>query len=63
MNFDDYWDTVQLGPSVGPPLAAMSADDRARLQSRMLELVPVAADGRLIFSARAHAVKGQSSQR
>jgi len=22
-DFDDYWTTVRLGPSVGPPLAAM----------------------------------------
>src|SRR5207253_2778116 len=30
-DFDNYWTTVLGGPSVGPQLAALSSEDRARL--------------------------------
>ena len=58
-NFDDYWATIRLGPSVGPPLAAMTGADLARLEARMLELLPAGPDGRVVYSARANAVKGR----
>lgn len=58
--FDDYWATVQLGPSVGPPIARMTEADRARLQLRMRELLPTDADGRITYGAVANAVRGRS---
>jgi hypothetical protein len=58
-DFDDYWTTVRLGPSVGPPLAAISDAERARLEARMRDVLPADARGRITVSARAHAVKGR----
>ncbi|MBP6716864.1 MAG: GNAT family N-acetyltransferase [Acidobacteria bacterium] len=59
-NFDDYWATVRLGPSVGPPLAAMSADALAQLEAQMRAQLPVDANGQITYRARAHAVKGRA---
>jgi hypothetical protein len=58
-DFDDYWATVQLGPSVGRPLAAMSRENAARLKERMRERLPADPAGRITYGARANAVKGR----
>jgi SAM-dependent methyltransferase len=58
-DFDDYWTTIQGGPSVGRGLATMSAADLAILKSRMEARLPADADGRITCSARANAVKGR----
>ena len=58
-NFDDYWTTVRLGPSVGPPLAAMADDDLARLERRMRDVLSSDATGQITYGARANAVKGR----
>ena len=58
-NFDDYWATIHLGPSVGPPLAAMAASDVSRLRDRMRADLPTDAMGRITYSAIANAVKGR----
>jgi SAM-dependent methyltransferase len=58
-DFDDYWATIFGGPSVGPSLAAMAADDLQRLKARMRRLLPADAAGRVTYSARANAVKGR----
>jgi SAM-dependent methyltransferase len=58
-NFDDYWTTVLGGPSVGPQLAAMSAEQVSALKGRMRALLPTDAAGRITYGARAHAVKGR----
>lgn len=58
-SFADYWSTVLGGPSVGARLAALSGDDTARLQARLRERLPTAADGSITYSARANAVKGR----
>ncbi|TAK17055.1 MAG: methyltransferase domain-containing protein [Acidobacteria bacterium] len=60
-DFADYWATIRMGPSVGPPLAAMAAADLARLEARMRELLAPDASGRITYSARANAVKGRVS--
>jgi len=57
-NFDDYWATILLAPSVGPKLKAIAADDLARLNARMRERLPADAAGRITYGARANAVKG-----
>ncbi len=57
-SLDDYWQTVQQGPSVGPTLAAMSDADRATLQARLAVRLPPDASGRVTYAARAHAVRG-----
>jgi len=58
-DFDDYWTTILGGASVGPGLAAMSSEDRARLEARMRARLPVDATGRITCSAVANAVKGR----
>jgi SAM-dependent methyltransferase len=58
-DFDDYWATVQGGPSVGPSLAAMAADDLVALKARMRALLPPDAGGRITYGATANAVKGR----
>jgi SAM-dependent methyltransferase len=58
-DFDDYWTTILGGPSVGPPLAAMTSADLALLNARMRERLPTDAAGRITYSARANAVKGR----
>ena len=58
-NFDEYWATVLKGPSVSGKLAAMTPADLARLQDRMRSRLPADADGRIVCSARANAVRGR----
>jgi ubiquinone/menaquinone biosynthesis C-methylase UbiE len=58
-DFDDYWATVQGGPSAGPVLGTMPPAAIADLQARLRERLPAAADGRITYSARANAVKGR----
>jgi hypothetical protein len=57
-DFDDYWTTIQGGPSVGRGLASMNAESLAALKKRMQSLLPADASGRITCSARANAVKG-----
>jgi SAM-dependent methyltransferase len=59
-DFDDYWTTALGGPSVGPQLAAMAPEALALLKARMRERLPSDDAGRIIHSARAHAVKGRT---
>ena len=58
-DFDDYWTTVQGGPSVGPKLAAMASADLALLEARMRARLPAESTGRIICSATANAVTGR----
>jgi len=58
-DFDDYWTTILGGASVGPKLAAMGSEDFALLKAQMRALLPADANGRIIYSARANAVKGR----
>lgn len=55
---DDYWATIQGGPSVMRGLAGMSPTDRDLLQTRLRERLPLDAGGRMTYSARANAIRG-----
>jgi SAM-dependent methyltransferase len=57
-DFDDYWETLLAGPSLGPRLAAMSAGDVSALRARLRGRLSADAAGRVACSARANAVKG-----
>ncbi len=57
-DFDDYWITVQGGPSVSGAFAALGAEVVMAFKARVHGLLPVAADGSITVSARANAVKG-----
>jgi len=58
-DFDDYWTTIFLGPSVGPRLRAMTPEALVHLKARMYERLPADANGRITYEARANAVKGR----
>ncbi|MEO6746444.1 MAG: methyltransferase domain-containing protein [Caldimonas sp.] len=58
-SFDDYWRIALTGPRIAPTIAAMSADDTARLQGRLRERLPAAADGTITYGAWANAIKGR----
>ena len=60
-DFDDYWDTVQGGASVGRSLTAMSREATAQLQDRLREALPADAGGRITYTARANAISGRVS--
>ncbi|MDQ6626859.1 MAG: class I SAM-dependent methyltransferase [Pseudomonadota bacterium] len=58
-DFDSFWKIAQTGPGVAPRIAAMPAEDVARLKGRLkARLVPDSA-GRITRSASANAVKGR----
>ncbi len=58
-DFEECWQsmTVPVGPA-GKAIAAMSPDSRARLRSVLERQMPLTADGRVAYEARASAVKG-----
>jgi len=58
-DFEDYWTIILMGPNVGPKAAAMPSEDLALLKARMRERLPADAMGRIIYSARANAVRGR----
>ena len=58
-DFDDYWQSVLGGPSVGGKLAATPPETLARLKSLLVERLPADASGRIQCSAQANAVKGR----
>ena len=57
-DFDDYWNTLGMGPSLGPTLAGMSADQVASLKERLRARLAADAADRITYAARASAVKG-----
>jgi len=58
-DFDDYWTTILGGASVGRQLAALPAEEIARLTARMRARLPADSGGRITYGARANAVKGR----
>lgn len=59
-SFDDYWRPF-LGGQGPAPAYAMSLDEpaRARLRDRLRERLPAKADGSILLTARAWAVRGE----
>ena len=58
-DFDDYWATIQRGPSVAPALRGMSPRQAAELQQRMRARLTQDDAGRITHPARANAVLGR----
>jgi hypothetical protein len=58
-DFDDYWESVRGGPSVGPRLEAMTLANIAILQTRLRARLSEDASGRISCDARANAVQGR----
>ncbi|MEA5389756.1 class I SAM-dependent methyltransferase [Cyanobium gracile UHCC 0139] len=59
VDFDDYWATLLLGPSVAGLLATLEPAALARIEERLRRRLPTDGDGRLTRSARAHAIRGR----
>jgi SAM-dependent methyltransferase len=60
VDFDDFWRTTLRSPSIGPAVAAMEARDVALLKDKVQARLPAAdTQGRITYSARAHAIKGR----
>jgi ubiquinone/menaquinone biosynthesis C-methylase UbiE len=59
-DFEDYWDsnTVPIGPQ-GKFIAGLSPSKREQLRTRLRNLLPFAADGRIVYESFANAVKGR----
>jgi ubiquinone/menaquinone biosynthesis C-methylase UbiE len=59
-DFEDFWQsmTMPVGPA-GKAIAAMSPDSRVRLRSVLEQQMPLTADGRVTYEARASAAKGR----
>ncbi len=58
-DFDDYWATVLMAPSVGGQLRAMPPAEEARLQTRVRARLSAEGTGCITCRARAHAVQGR----
>ncbi len=62
-DFDEFWNVETKAPSTAPVIAAMPAADVAKLMQRVRERLPADADGRITYSARAHAISGRKPGR
>lgn len=60
-DFDDYWTTVHMAPSVGATLRAMHQARNQELKHVMRDQLPTDVSGRITLSARANAVRGFST--
>jgi SAM-dependent methyltransferase len=59
-DFDDFWQTIQGGPSVGQALKAMTPEALTLLRHRLRAGLPADTAGRITCGARANAVKGRN---
>jgi ubiquinone/menaquinone biosynthesis C-methylase UbiE len=61
-SFEEFWHsmTVPVGPT-GKAIAEMSPDGRERMRSVLKRRMPLTADGRIIYKARASAVRGRKA--
>ncbi len=58
-DFDEYWAASTASGSLRPTIAAMSAAEVEALKQRTRARLPIDTSGRITYSARANAVKGQ----
>ena len=57
-DFDDYWSTCLLGPSIGSALAGMERSRIELMKEATLAKLTIEGDGRIVASAKANAIKG-----
>ena len=57
-DFDDFWMIKMKAPTLGPTVGAMASGDVETLRSRVRARLPADTEGRITYSARAHAIKG-----
>jgi len=58
-DFDDWWRTSMKSPSLGPTISALSSADALTLKRGVQARLPADNDGRIIYEARANAIKGR----
>ena len=58
-DFEDFWTTTLLIPTLRPTFAAMPTKDAEILKTRVRARMPADAAGRITYGARANAVKGR----
>jgi SAM-dependent methyltransferase len=58
-DFDTFWKIARTGPRLAPKIAAMPADDVARLKDRLRARLAPEADGRITCGAWANAIGGR----
>ena len=58
-DFDDFWTTTLLVPSLRPTFAAMPPKDAELLKARVRARLPADVAGRITYEACANAVKGR----
>jgi SAM-dependent methyltransferase len=57
-DFDEYWETLLLGPSIGATLPSLEPAAIAELRERLKRRLPHDPAGRITASGRAHAIRG-----
>lgn len=57
-DFDDFWMTNLKSPSIGATIPAMASGDVETLKSRVRARLAPDPDGRITYTARAHAILG-----
>jgi len=58
-DFDTFWAAARKGPRMAPRLSQMTSADNDTLRERLRQRLPADARGRITYSARANAVRGQ----
>ena len=58
-DFEDFWTATTMAASIRPTLATMPPDDADQLKARVRARLPVDAGGRIMYPARANAIKGR----
>jgi ubiquinone/menaquinone biosynthesis C-methylase UbiE len=58
-DFEDFWTTSLLAPSISPTVAAMAPGEADRLKRHVRARMSTDAEGRITYGARANAVKGR----
>jgi SAM-dependent methyltransferase len=58
-DFDEYWTTVHMGPTVASALRRLPSSDSTALEQRMRAVLTSPASDRICERARAHAIRGR----
>ena len=57
-NFEEFWSAKQKAPSIGIAIASMSSAEVATLKDRVRARLTADAEGRIVYAARANAIRG-----
>jgi SAM-dependent methyltransferase len=60
VDFDDYWETTLLAPTIGPVILKMMRDQVADVKQRVRSSLVTDSSGRVVSESRANAVKGRA---